>query len=73
MGVALSALDAVKLIGMPEADCIIAQTAVYLARAPKSREVIFGFSSFRFAHFFFYGNSYISLILLLGTRCIGTM
>lgn len=36
---ALSALDAVQLVGMPESDVIIAQAAVYLARAPKSREV----------------------------------
>lgn len=40
VGIALSALDAVQLVGMPESDCIIAQAAVYLARAPKSREVI---------------------------------
>lgn len=39
VGIALSALDAVQLVGMPESDCIIAQAAVYLARAPKSREV----------------------------------
>lgn len=39
VSVALSALDAVQLVGMPESDCIIAQAAVYLARAPKSREV----------------------------------
>lgn len=39
VGIALSALEAVQLVGMPESDCIIAQTAVYLARAPKSREV----------------------------------
>ncbi|XP_055694328.1 ATPase WRNIP1-like [Lutzomyia longipalpis] len=37
--IALSALQAVQLIGMPEADCIVAQCAVYLARAPKSQEV----------------------------------
>lgn len=37
--IALSALDAVQLLGMPESDVIIAQAAVYLARAPKSREV----------------------------------
>lgn len=36
--VALNALQAVQLVGMPEADCIIAQCAVYLARAPKSTE-----------------------------------
>lgn len=40
VAIALSALDAVQLVGMPESDCIIAQCAVYLARAPKSREVI---------------------------------
>lgn len=34
----MSALNAVQLVGMPEADCIIAQCAVYLARAPKSTE-----------------------------------
>ncbi|XP_031630272.1 ATPase WRNIP1-like [Contarinia nasturtii] len=39
VGIALSALDAVQLVGMPESDCIIAQAAVYLARAPKSREM----------------------------------
>lgn len=37
--IALSALDAVQLVGMPESDCIVAQVAVYLARAPKSQEV----------------------------------
>lgn len=35
---ATSTLSAVQNIGMPEADCIIAQLAVYLARAPKSTE-----------------------------------
>lgn len=39
LGIAMSGYDAVQQIGMPEADCIIAQVAVYLARAPKSREV----------------------------------
>lgn len=39
VSIAVAALDAVQSIGMPEADCIIAQTAVYLARAPKSQEV----------------------------------
>lgn len=39
VGIALSALEAVQLVGMPESDVIIAQAAVYLARAPKSREV----------------------------------
>jgi putative ATPase len=35
---ATSTLQAVQLIGMPESDCILAQLAVYLAKAPKSRE-----------------------------------
>ncbi|CRL02310.1 CLUMA_CG015381, isoform A [Clunio marinus] len=35
---ATSTLTAVQQIGMPEADCIIAQLVVYLARAPKSVE-----------------------------------
>lgn len=35
---ATSTLAAVQNVGMPEADCIIAQLVVYLARAPKSRE-----------------------------------
>lgn len=39
VSIAIAALDAVQSIGMPEADCIIAQCAVYLARAPKSQEV----------------------------------
>lgn len=43
VSIALSALDAVQLVGMPESDVIIAQAAVYLARAPKSREVSFEF------------------------------
>lgn len=38
---ATSTLTAVQNIGMPEADCIIAQLAVYLARAPKSTESYF--------------------------------
>lgn len=37
--IALSAYQSVQLIGMPESDCIIAQCVVYLARAPKSREI----------------------------------
>uniref|UniRef100_A0A182K8M6 UBZ4-type domain-containing protein n=1 Tax=Anopheles christyi TaxID=43041 RepID=A0A182K8M6_9DIPT len=37
--VATTTLNAVQSVGLPEADCIIAQCAVYLARAPKSREV----------------------------------
>lgn len=39
VSIALNALQAVQLVGMPEADCIVAQCAVYLARAPKSVEV----------------------------------
>lgn len=35
---AISTLQAVEKIGMPEADCILAQLTTYLARAPKSRE-----------------------------------
>lgn len=35
---ATSTLSAVQHLGMPEADCIIAQLAVYLSRAPKSAE-----------------------------------
>ncbi|XP_050079711.1 ATPase WRNIP1-like [Anopheles maculipalpis] len=35
--VATATLAAVQSVGLPEADCIIAHCAVYLARAPKSR------------------------------------
>lgn len=42
--VATSTLAAVQAVGMPEADCIIAHCAVYLARAPKSREVYNAFN-----------------------------
>lgn len=35
---AASTFTAVQQVGMPEADCIIAQLVVYLARAPKSVE-----------------------------------
>ncbi|XP_029731722.1 ATPase WRNIP1 [Aedes albopictus] len=42
--VATSTLNAVQAVGMPEADCIIAHCAVYLARAPKSREVYNAFN-----------------------------
>lgn len=38
VSIALNALQAVQLVGMPEADCIVAQCAIYLARAPKSVE-----------------------------------
>uniref|UniRef100_A0A182Q8F0 AAA+ ATPase domain-containing protein n=1 Tax=Anopheles farauti TaxID=69004 RepID=A0A182Q8F0_9DIPT len=37
--VATATQAAVSTVGLPEADCIIAHCAVYLARAPKSREV----------------------------------
>lgn len=40
---ATSTLAAVQHVGMPEADCIIAQLVVYLARAPKSTESYFAF------------------------------
>ncbi|KAL7028321.1 hypothetical protein ACKWTF_005794 [Chironomus riparius] len=35
---ATSTMQAAEKIGMPESDCILAQLAVYLARAPKSTE-----------------------------------
>lgn len=38
VNIAVNTLQAVQLVGMPEADCIVAQCAVYLARAPKSVE-----------------------------------
>ncbi|XP_053685286.1 ATPase WRNIP1-like [Sabethes cyaneus] len=42
--VTTATLAAVQAVGMPEADCIIAHCAVYLARAPKSREVYNAFN-----------------------------
>lgn len=36
-GLAVSVMNACKMIGMPESDVLLAQCAVYLARAPKSR------------------------------------
>jgi putative ATPase len=39
MGVAVSAMQGCQLIGKPECNVILAQCAVYLARAPKSHEV----------------------------------
>lgn len=39
VSMAMAAYQSVQLIGMPESDCIIAQCAIYLARATKSREV----------------------------------
>ncbi|XP_018336143.1 ATPase WRNIP1 [Agrilus planipennis] len=35
---AVSTMQGCQLLGMPEADCLLAQCAIYLARAPKSRE-----------------------------------
>ncbi|CAH0558352.1 unnamed protein product [Brassicogethes aeneus] len=35
---AIAAMQGCQMIGMPEADCLLAQCAIYLARAPKSRE-----------------------------------
>lgn len=43
LNIAVSTLQSVQHIGMPESDCIIAQCAVYLARAPKSREVHYAY------------------------------
>ncbi|ETN58327.1 werner helicase interacting protein [Anopheles darlingi] len=45
--VATATLTAVQTVGWPEADCIIAHCAVYLARAPKSREVYEAFKECR--------------------------
>lgn len=42
VSIALTSLNAVQLVGMPEADVIIAQCAIYLARAPKSTEAYRG-------------------------------
>lgn len=42
VSIALTSLNAVQLVGMPEADVIIAQCAIYLARAPKSTEAYHG-------------------------------
>lgn len=36
--IATQALQAVEQIGMPKAECILAQCVIYLSRAPKSRE-----------------------------------
>lgn len=35
---AISTMQGVQLLGMPEADVLLAQCAIYLARAKKSRE-----------------------------------
>ncbi|XP_034950353.1 ATPase WRNIP1-like [Chelonus insularis] len=37
LGIAVHTMHACKMIGMPECDVILAQCAIYLARAPKSR------------------------------------
>uniref|UniRef100_A0A146LMN1 ATPase WRNIP1 n=2 Tax=Lygus hesperus TaxID=30085 RepID=A0A146LMN1_LYGHE len=39
LSMAVSTMQACQLVGMPECDVFLAQTAVYLARAPKSTEV----------------------------------
>jgi len=44
---AVAAWDATKNIGMPEADCCLAQAAVYMARAPKSTAVYFAYDKGR--------------------------
>jgi putative ATPase len=38
---ATSTMHSVEKVGMPESDCIVAQLAIYLARAPKSTESYF--------------------------------
>lgn len=35
---AVATMQGCHLLGMPECDCLLAQCAIYLARAPKSRE-----------------------------------
>lgn len=35
---AVTTMEGCQLLGMPEADVLLAQCAIYLARAPKSRE-----------------------------------
>lgn len=37
LGLAVSVMNGCKMIGMPECDVLLAQCAIYLARAPKSR------------------------------------
>lgn len=39
LSLAVAAAQGAQLIGMPECDVLLAQCAVYLARAPKSQEV----------------------------------
>nr|XP_002742444.2 PREDICTED: ATPase WRNIP1-like [Saccoglossus kowalevskii] len=39
VGIAVSAYQACQSLGMPECDVVLAQCAIYLARAPKSTEV----------------------------------
>jgi len=43
LGVAVSALQAFQFIGLPEGELALAQTAVYLATAPKSNALYTGF------------------------------
>lgn len=65
--IALSALDAVQLVGMPESDVIIAQAAVYLARAPKSREVFLVNVKMNKQ------KKMLKFVFVLGIHCIGSM
>ncbi len=44
---AVAAKDAVHFIGMPEGGIVLAQLAVYLAQAPKSNAVYFGYEAAR--------------------------
>lgn len=46
--VATSAMQAVKMIGLPEAELILAQAATYLALAPKSRAVTRGINQAKY-------------------------
>lgn len=38
MPLAVATMEGCNLLGMPECDVLLAQCAIYLARAPKSRE-----------------------------------
>ena len=42
---AVAAMHTVKLLGLPEADCALAEAAVYLALAPKSNSIYVGLSN----------------------------
>ena len=45
LGVAVDAMQAVRLLGMPEGDLALAEATVYLAVAPKSNAIYGGYSS----------------------------